>query len=53
MSYVGIDYGSIAGSNRDPKTGIHYGVISQNSINPESLNDMEIALSSSRRWIFK
>lgn len=32
MSKAGIDYGGYAGSNRDPVTGIHYGVIRYNSL---------------------
>ena len=31
MAYIGIDYGSISGANRDSENGIHYGVISQGS----------------------
>jgi len=31
-NYAGIDYGALAGSNRDEKTGIHYGVIPANDI---------------------
>lgn len=42
MSYIGIDYGSIGQSNRDAKTGIHYGVISQGRLMPEALDDMEM-----------
>lgn len=41
MSYAGIDYASGTGSNQDSKTGIRYGVISQNSISGDALNDME------------
>lgn len=37
--YIGIDYGA-GQANRDRETGIHYGVISQNSVNPESLEDI-------------
>lgn len=32
MAYIGIDYGRLAGSNRDKETGIHYGVISQHTV---------------------
>ena len=37
---AGIDYG-MGLANVDHETGIRYGVISQNSINPEALADME------------
>lgn len=37
---AGIDYG-MGLANIDPDTGIRYGVISQNSIDPEYLNDFE------------
>jgi hypothetical protein len=37
---AGIDYG-MGTSNRDAKTGIRYGVISQHSINPDVLGDFE------------
>lgn len=37
--YVGIDY-SLGQSNVDRKTGIHYGVISANSCDPEAVNDL-------------
>jgi hypothetical protein len=36
--YPGIDYG-LGNSNINPKTGIRYGVISQNSLDPEVLWD--------------
>lgn len=36
--YCGIDY-SMGQSNVNKETGIHYGVISQNSLNPDALND--------------
>ena len=32
MPYTGIDYGSTTQSNRNIETGIHYGVIAQNSV---------------------
>jgi hypothetical protein len=38
--YTGIDYG-LGQSNVDNKTGIRYGVISQHSVNPDALGDME------------
>lgn len=38
-TYIGIDY-SIGRSNVNP-LGFHYGVISQHSINPDALNDIE------------
>lgn len=38
--YIGIDYGSYTGTNRNSRTGIHYGVISQNSVMPEALDDI-------------
>lgn len=41
MTEPGIDYGLIGQSNRDKATGIHYGVISQHSVMPEALNDLE------------
>jgi hypothetical protein len=37
--YAGIDY-SAGVENRDKETGIHYGVISQHSLHPESANDI-------------
>lgn len=40
MSYAGIDYG-LGQSNVDRKTGIRYGVISQHSVMPEALDDLE------------
>jgi len=40
MSYPGIDYG-LGQSNIDKSTGIHYGVISQHSVNPDALDDLE------------
>ena len=39
-NYKGIDYGS-GQSNINRETGIRYGVISQNSIDPEAISDME------------
>lgn len=41
MTYVGIDYGRVAGSNRDAETGIHYGVISQHSVGQAWYDDAE------------
>ncbi len=38
-AYAGIDY-SLGQSNVDSNTGIHYGVISQHSVNPDALNDI-------------
>lgn len=38
--YAGLDY-STGVENRDPETGIHYGVISMNSINLDCTNDFE------------
>lgn len=38
-TYTGIDYGQMAPSNRDAN-GIHYGVISQNSVQSEALDDI-------------
>jgi hypothetical protein len=52
---AGIDYG-MGTSNRDAKTGIRYGVISQHSINPDALGDIVktlrelVAKSDSRLW---
>lgn len=40
MSYIGIDY-SLGRSNFNPATGIHFGVISQHSINGDALGDIE------------
>ena len=40
MAYAGIDY-SLGQSNRDPKTGIHYGVISQHSVNYDCLDGVD------------
>lgn len=39
-NYPGIDYGG-GQSNIDRKTGIRYGVIGQNSISPEAMDDFE------------
>ena len=39
--YTGIDYG-LGRSNIDKETGIRYGVISQHSINPDALQDIEL-----------
>lgn len=41
-NYPGIDY-SLGKSNVNEATGIHYGVISQNSISPEALDDIYFA----------
>lgn len=38
-NYPGIDY-SLGKSNYDPKTGIHYGMISQHYVMPEALDDV-------------
>lgn len=38
--YIGIDY-SGGTVNRDAETGIHYGIISQLSLNPEALDDIQ------------
>lgn len=38
-TYTGIDYGRGV-SNRDPETGIRYGVIAQNSVNPDAFDDV-------------
>ena len=38
--YKGIDY-SLGQSNVNHETGIHYGVISQNSVMPEAMEDVE------------
>ena len=38
-NYVGIDYG-LGKANIDNETGIRYGVIGYNSLNPEALNDI-------------
>jgi hypothetical protein len=40
-NYVGIDYGSIGQSNRNVETGIHYGVISLNSLASWIYDDVE------------
>lgn len=37
---IGIDYAVSTGSNRNKDTGIHYGVISQWSLNPDVINDV-------------
>lgn len=40
-NYPGIDYAGIGSTvNRDPATNIRYGVISQNSIHPEAVDDV-------------
>jgi hypothetical protein len=39
-TYIGIDYG-FGQSNIDDNTGIRYGVISQNSVSGDALNDLE------------
>lgn len=39
-NYIGIDY-SLGKSNFDPASGIHYGVISQNSVNQDCMQDVE------------
>jgi hypothetical protein len=41
MTYIGIDYGKLAGSNRDKATGIHYGVISQHTVGQAWYDDAE------------
>ena len=38
-TYQGIDYG-MGRSNIDNETGIRYGVISQNSVNPDEFEDV-------------
>lgn len=38
-TYIGIDY-SLGQSNVDKETGIHYGMIAQNSLNPDALEDV-------------
>jgi hypothetical protein len=38
--YIGIDYGAYGLSNRDPDNGIHYGVISIHTVDPEALEDV-------------
>lgn len=38
--YIGIDY-SLGQANFDRETGIHYGIISANSLMPEALSDFE------------
>lgn len=41
-NYPGIDYSGIGSkANRDTETGIRYGVVSQNSVIPEALEDIE------------
>ena len=41
-NYAGIDYSPKNSTvNRNPNTGIRYGIIAQNSIMPESLSDFE------------
>lgn len=40
--YAGIDYG-LGFSNVDTETGIRYGIISQNAVTPESLDDIYIS----------
>ena len=37
----GIDY-SLGTANKDHETGIHYGVISQNKVEPEAINDIAV-----------
>lgn len=39
-TYAGLNYAGFTGTNQDKETGIHYGVISQNSICPEALPDI-------------
>ena len=39
VSYPGINYALNTGANVDKLTGIHFGVISQNSLMPEALDD--------------
>lgn len=39
-NYAGIDYG-LGQSNVDSKTGIRYGVISQNSVMPEAMDEVD------------
>lgn len=39
MVDIGIDYGLYGGSNRDHATGIHYGCISQHSLDCQSFHD--------------
>jgi hypothetical protein len=40
QNYAGLDY-SFGKANFNPETGIHFGVISQNSIMPEAMEDVE------------
>lgn len=40
INYKGIDYG-LGSTNRDKDTGIRYGVISQHSVMPEAMEDIE------------
>ena len=40
MTYTGIDYGKYAGSNRNADTGVHYGVISQHSLNMDVIGEV-------------
>ena len=42
QTYAGIDY-SLGRSNVDRETGIHFGVISQNSVNLDALSDVQNA----------
>ena len=41
--YAGIDYSAGTGTNKDPETGIRYGVISHRSIDPDALNEIYIS----------
>jgi len=38
--YAGIDYGSMSRRNRDSNTGIRYGLIGQNSVCSDAVNDI-------------
>lgn len=47
--YAGIDY-SLGRSNVDPANGIHFGVIGQNAIMPEAMDDVEYDYGKPTCW---
>lgn len=48
-SYAGIDYSGFSGANRNAETGIRFGVISQNGVMPEALDDI-FTHGTDRAW---
>ena len=48
--YIGIDY-SLGKANFDKDTGIHFGVISCNSVHPDVFADFLIGLIGERKFI--